>query len=107
MFDNLGLSLDHLGQAISGLSLLIRSVSLAGYLELARELDLPATALLRRVGLNREMLDQPDHPIRLDAVCRLPFAGAERKPKRLRDLWLAHGCQAAPGAFEHGGHCDA
>ena len=56
---------------MSGLSLLIRSASLAGYLELARELDLPATALLRRVGLNREMLDQPDHPIRLDAVCRL------------------------------------
>jgi AraC-like DNA-binding protein len=56
---------------MSGLSLLIRSASLAGFLELARELDLPATTLLKRVGLNREMLDQPEHPIRLEAVCRL------------------------------------
>ncbi|MGA8513381.1 MAG: AraC family transcriptional regulator [Burkholderiaceae bacterium] len=56
---------------MSGISRLIRSATLYGYADLALSAGLNPAALLRRVGLSEAVLRQPDHPIRLDAACRL------------------------------------
>ncbi len=56
---------------MSGISRLIRSATLYGYAELAESLGLNTAAQLRRAGLSLAMLQEPDHPIRLDAACSL------------------------------------
>lgn len=51
--------------------------SLAGYTELARSVGLDANAMLRRAGLSRHVLDDPEAPVSLEAACELLEASAE------------------------------
>lgn len=51
--------------------------SLAGYAELARSVGLDANAMLRRAGLGRHVLDDPEAPVSLEAACELLEASAE------------------------------
>ena len=50
---------------------LVRSASLRGYPELARSLGLDPFAMMRRVGLRRDSLDDPETRISADRVARL------------------------------------
>lgn len=56
---------------MSGISRLIRSATLYGYADLAESLGLNSAAQLRSAGLSLAVLQDPDHPIRLDAACAL------------------------------------
>jgi AraC-like DNA-binding protein len=60
--------------------------SLAGYPELARRVGLDANAMLRRVGLGRHVLDDPEAPISLETACELLEASA--KASDLEDFGL-------------------
>ena len=51
--------------------------SLAGYSELAQSLGLDAKAMLRRAGLGRHALDDPEAPVSLEAACELLSASAD------------------------------
>ena len=53
---------------MSGNSLLIRSTTLFGYADLGDALGLDTDALLARVGLNRELLQDPGYPVPVDRV---------------------------------------
>lgn len=55
----------------------IRAASLNGFTDLAAQLGLDATALLRAQGLSVRMLAHPETPVRLSAVRRLLEAGAQ------------------------------
>lgn len=55
----------------------IRSASLSGYVELATQCGLDATAMLRAQGLSLRMLAQPEVPIRVAAARRLLEASAQ------------------------------
>lgn len=56
---------------------LVRSASLSGYVELAQSLGLDAHAMLRRAGLSRRSLDDPETPISAAAVRQLLESSAE------------------------------
>ena len=56
---------------MTGISRLIRTASLQGYIELADSLDLHTDRLLAQVGLSRDMLQDPDCPLPVLAARRL------------------------------------
>jgi AraC-like DNA-binding protein len=56
---------------------LVRSAALTGYFDVAEELELDATPLLRNAGLSRAMLDNPEQMIPARAVVRLLEDSAE------------------------------
>lgn len=62
---------------MSKLPLLVRSASLNGYVDLATSVGLDAMAMLRRVGLPRRCLDDPETLISMELVCRLLETSAE------------------------------
>lgn len=55
---------------------MVRARSLSGYLQVARRAGLPAQELLRQVGLDAALLANPEHRIRITAVCQLLEAAA-------------------------------
>jgi AraC-like DNA-binding protein len=57
---------------------LIRSATLYGYVDLAESVGLDVDAMLGQAGLSRQMLGQPDHPIRFEAAQALLEASARR-----------------------------
>jgi AraC-like DNA-binding protein len=59
------------GQQLAAMRHVVRSASLRGYAELARSVGLDPLALMRRVGLPRRCLDDPETLIGADAVARL------------------------------------
>jgi hypothetical protein len=50
---------------------LIRSAGLAGYAEVARSAGLDPHAMVRKAGLPRRCLDEPDALISMEAACKL------------------------------------
>jgi AraC-like DNA-binding protein len=56
---------------------LVRTASLKGYFEVAQELDLDPSRLLRGVGLSRSVIANPEHLIPARAVIRLLEESAE------------------------------
>jgi AraC-like DNA-binding protein len=56
---------------MSGITRSVRSATLFGYAELAQSVGLPASTMLRRVGLSRHMLEDPERPVSLKAVSEL------------------------------------
>ncbi len=59
-----------------GISRLVRSATLYGVAELLHDLGHDARPLLRQQGLRLADLQQPDHPIPVDAACQLLEASA-------------------------------
>ncbi len=59
-----------------GISRLVRSATLYGVVELLGDLGHDAQALLQQHGLRLSVLQQPDHPIPVDAACQLLEAAA-------------------------------
>lgn len=67
----------------------VRSASLRGYAELARSVGLDPSAMMRRVGLPRRCLDDPETLIGADAVARLLELSAEESGVESFGLRLA------------------
>lgn len=73
----------------------IRSASLNGYLELARSLGLNPAAMMRRAGLSRRCLDDPETPISALAVSALLEGSAAAAGVENFGLRLAQGRRLA------------
>ncbi len=76
---------------MSEISRFVRSASLYGYPELAASLGLNADAMLRRVGLAPQALNEADTPISADRVRQLLELSAETSGKEDFGLRLAAG----------------
>lgn len=72
----LGHQMSKWGHTLPRLIPLLRSASLVGYAELAREVGLDPNAMLRQAGLNSRHLADPDTPISSSAVRLLMEASA-------------------------------
>jgi len=56
---------------------LVRAAALTGYFEVAKELNLDTLPLLRRAGLTRPMMENPDHMLPARSIIRLLEESAE------------------------------